>query len=92
MVRVGGLHVRDRSECGDGEPDHADDARGQADRRRPKKYKVAGWASVSEEARAAGGEPIWDVMARYLRARKTIPPLALNVPAVEGVTGNPGIA
>jgi sulfur-oxidizing protein SoxB len=57
-----------------------------------KKYKVAGWAPVSADARAAGGEPIWDVMIRYLRAKKTIPPLALNVPAVEGVAGNPGIA
>jgi sulfur-oxidizing protein SoxB len=57
-----------------------------------KKYKVAGWAPVSEEARNAGGEPIWDVMARYLRARKTIPPLTLNLPKVEGVAGNPGIA
>ena len=56
------------------------------------KYKVAGWAPVSDDARAAGGEPIWDVMARYLRAKKTIPPLALNVPKIEGVAGNPGIA
>jgi sulfur-oxidizing protein SoxB len=47
---------------------------------------------VSEEARAAGGEPIWDVMTRYLRAKKTIPPLALNVPKVDGVAGNPGMA
>jgi sulfur-oxidizing protein SoxB len=40
----------------------------------------------------AGGEPIWDVMARYLRARKTIQPLKLNVPKVEGAAGNPGVA
>jgi hypothetical protein len=26
-----------------------------------KKYKVVGWAPVSEEAKAAGGEAIWDV-------------------------------
>jgi S-sulfosulfanyl-L-cysteine sulfohydrolase len=57
-----------------------------------KTYKVAGWASVGEEARLAGGEPIWDVIARYLRERKSIPPLALNVPKVEGVAGNPGMA
>jgi len=56
-----------------------------------KTYKVAGWAPVSEDARAAGGEPIWDVMTRYLRRKKTIPPLAQNVPKVEGVSGNPGI-
>ncbi len=57
-----------------------------------KKYKVAGWAPVSEAAREAGGEPIWDVMARYLRAQKTVRPLKLNLPKVEGVAGNPGIA
>ncbi len=59
---------------------------------RAKKYKVAGWAPVSEEAKAAGGEPVWDVLARYLRAKKTIAPLALNLPKVEGIAGNPGIA
>jgi sulfur-oxidizing protein SoxB len=57
-----------------------------------KKYKVAGWAPVAEEARAAGGEPIWDVIARYLRAQKTIAPRALNLPRLEGAAGNPGMA
>ena len=56
-----------------------------------KKYKVVGWAPVSEEARAAGGEPVWDVVARYLRAQKTIAPRVLNLPKVEGVAGNPGL-
>jgi len=55
-------------------------------------YKVAGWAPVAEEARAAGGEPVWDVVARYVRAQKTIGPPRLNLPAVEGVRGDPGIA
>jgi len=59
-----------------------------ADRR----YRVAGWAPVSEGALAAGGEPIWDVVARYLRDRKTVPPLSPNVPALRGVAGNAGIA
>jgi len=57
-----------------------------------KRYKVAGWAPVSEEARLAGGEPIWELMARYLRGQKTIRSRALNVPKLVGVTGNPGIA
>ena len=57
-----------------------------------KKYKVAGWAPVSEEARLAGGEPIWELMARYLRGQKTIKPRELNVPKLIGVAGNPGIA
>jgi S-sulfosulfanyl-L-cysteine sulfohydrolase len=57
-----------------------------------KKYKVAGWAPVSEEARNAGGEPTWDVVARYLRAKKTIPPRTLNLPVIDGMAGNPGMA
>jgi sulfur-oxidizing protein SoxB len=56
-----------------------------------KRYKVAGWAPVSEEARQAGGEPIWEVMARYLRGQKIIRPRALNTPNLVGVTGNPGL-
>jgi sulfur-oxidizing protein SoxB len=57
-----------------------------------RKYKVAGWAPVSEEARRAGGEPVWDVLASYLRDKKTIAPRELNLPKLTGVTGNPGIA
>jgi sulfur-oxidizing protein SoxB len=56
-----------------------------------KKYKVVGWAPVSEEARTAGGEPIWDVVARHLRVQKTIKANALNLPKLIGVEGNPGI-
>jgi len=55
-------------------------------------YRVAGWAPVSEEARAAGGEPMWDVVARYLRDRKTVAPLRPNVPTLRGVAGNAGLA
>ena len=54
-----------------------------------KKYRVAGWAPVAEGAQ---GEPVWDVVARYLRDRKTITPRKLNQPKLIGVKGNPGIA
>ncbi|MFA4968751.1 MAG: thiosulfohydrolase SoxB [Sulfuritalea sp.] len=54
-----------------------------------KKYKVAGWAPVAEGAK---GEPVWDVVARYLRDRKTITPRKLNQPKLIGMKGNPGIA
>jgi len=57
-----------------------------------KKYKVAGWAPVAEEAKRAGGEPIWDVMARYLRDRKVVKPVRLNLPRLVGMDRNPGIA
>ncbi|MCC6608354.1 MAG: thiosulfohydrolase SoxB [Burkholderiales bacterium] len=54
-----------------------------------KKYKVAGWAPVAE---GASGEPIWDVVSRWLRDQKTVPPRKLNLPRLQGVEGNPGIA
>ncbi|HEY1327914.1 MAG TPA: thiosulfohydrolase SoxB [Casimicrobiaceae bacterium] len=89
MVRVGGLeyaidpgatigHRITRMEL-DGKPVDAS-----------RRYKVAGWAPVSEEAKSSGGEAIWDVVARHLRARGRIAPLTPNVPRVAGVAGNPG--
>ncbi len=57
-----------------------------------KTYKVAGWAPVAEESRDSKNEPIWDLLARYLRDKKTIQPKALNLPKLVGVSGNPGSA
>ena len=54
-----------------------------------KKYKVAGWAPVAEGAK---GEPVWDVVARYLRDKKTVTPRTLNQPRLIGMKGNPGVA
>jgi sulfur-oxidizing protein SoxB len=53
-----------------------------------KKYKVAGWAPVAEGAQ---GQPIWEVVERYLRDRKTIGTLQPNTPKLVGVAGNPGL-
>lgn len=52
-------------------------------------YKVAGWAPVAEGAR---GDPIWEVVATYLRERKVIRPPRLNQPVIRGMQGNPGMA
>ncbi|WP_029046640.1 thiosulfohydrolase SoxB [Cupriavidus sp. amp6] len=57
-----------------------------------KTYKVAGWAPVAEEAREAGGAPVWDVMAQWLRSTKEVTARPLNQPKVRGMDGNPGIA
>lgn len=57
-----------------------------------KDYKVAGWAPVSEAARDQGGEPIWDVVAAYLRDTKTVKAAAPNIPKIVGAEGNPGFA
>lgn len=54
-----------------------------------KTYKVAGWASVQENAK---GEPIWDVVARYLRDQKVVKARTLNLPRMLNVHGNPGLA
>jgi sulfur-oxidizing protein SoxB len=91
MVRVGGLSYAIAPNAAMGKRITSMSLRGKPIEA-AKTYKVAGWAPVSEEARAAGGEPIWDVVARYLRAKKTIAPLTLNLPKVDGVAGNPGIA
>ena len=56
-----------------------------------KTYKVAGWAPVSAEARERGGEPVWDLVARYLRREKVAKISKLNVPVLKGVAGNPGM-
>ena len=40
----------------------------------------------------ASGEPIWDVVARYLRAKKRVAALKPQTPRLIGVEGNPGIA
>jgi S-sulfosulfanyl-L-cysteine sulfohydrolase len=91
MVRVGGLQYTCDPAATMGHRISAMTLNGvplEADKR----YKVAGWAAVSEAVRDAGGEPIWELMARYLRAQKTIGPRAVNVPALVGVAGNPGLA
>ena len=53
-----------------------------------KTYKVAGWAPVAE---GASGEPVWDVVARWLRDQKIISPRKPNTPKILDVEGNPGM-
>jgi S-sulfosulfanyl-L-cysteine sulfohydrolase len=61
-----------------------------------KTYKVAGWAPVAESARNAAltapSEPIWDIVAKYLRNAKTISIVKPNQPKIIGMTKNSGIA
>ena len=54
-----------------------------------KTYRVAGWAPV---AQGAQGEPIWDVVERWLKTQRSVAPRALNTPRLIGVQGNPGLA
>jgi S-sulfosulfanyl-L-cysteine sulfohydrolase len=54
-----------------------------------KRYKVAGWAPVAE---GAAGEPVWEVVARYLRSKRLVTARRVNQPKVLGVKDNPGIS
>jgi sulfur-oxidizing protein SoxB len=54
-----------------------------------KRYKVAGWAPVAE---GITGEPIWDVVARYLRTTGTVPPLKAQQPRVAGTNPRPNVS
>ncbi|MBI3096210.1 MAG: thiosulfohydrolase SoxB [Rhodocyclales bacterium] len=86
MVRVGGLQYTCTPDAGMGKRITDMRLKGkpvEADR----KYKVAGWAPVAEGAK---GEPVWDVVARYLRDKKTITPRKLNQPKLMGMKGNAG--
>jgi sulfur-oxidizing protein SoxB len=88
MVRVGGMSytIEPTAAMGarigdmrlDGKPIEPDKA-----------YKVAGWAPVAEGVQ---GEPIWDVVAKYLRDKKTLAAPRLNLPTVRGMDGNAGFA
>jgi S-sulfosulfanyl-L-cysteine sulfohydrolase len=60
-----------------------------------RKYKVAGWAPVAEEARGApGSQPVWDVVEGWLKSQPGghVKPRRINTPTLVGVKGNPGIA
>ena len=52
-----------------------------------KQYKVAGWATVGSQS---SGQPIWDVVADYLRDRKIARIDRLNTPKLVNVECNPG--
>ncbi len=91
MVRVGGLAYSIDPNAGMGKRITRMELKGKAIEP-GKTYKVAGWAPVAEGARDAGNEPVWDVLARYLRAQKTVRAKAIERPVVEGMQGNPGMA
>lgn len=86
MVRVGGLQyaIRPHAEAGarieqmtlNGRP--VDPSR---------TYRVAGWAPVGE---GVEGEPVWDLVARWLRDKKHLTLEPANTPVIKGLSGNLG--
>jgi sulfur-oxidizing protein SoxB len=59
-----------------------------------KKYKVAGWAPVAEEAKTMPGvKPVWEHVETWLKAQSgRVKPRRINTPTLSGTQGNPGIA
>jgi len=58
-----------------------------------KKYKVAGWAPVAEEARSQGNKQVWEVVETWLAARGgKVTARKLNAPKIIGALPNPGYA
>ncbi|QIL72545.1 thiosulfohydrolase SoxB [Diaphorobacter sp. HDW4B] len=56
-----------------------------------KKYKVAGWAPVAEEAKSAGNKQIWEIVEPWLKDQKVIAPRKLNEPGLLNVQPNQGM-
>ena len=58
-----------------------------------KKYKVAGWAPVAEEAKSLPGvKPVWEHVETWLKAQGgRVKPRRINTPKLVAVKGNPGI-
>jgi sulfur-oxidizing protein SoxB len=90
MVRVGGLQYSCSPLAGmgrridnmrlKGKPIEAD-----------KKYTVAGWAPVAEEARSAGNKQVWEVAEEWLKASGgNVSRRTPNTPTLNGVLPNPG--
>ncbi|WP_395688063.1 thiosulfohydrolase SoxB [Caenimonas koreensis] len=59
-----------------------------------KKYKVAGWAPVAEEAKSVPGvKPVWEHVETWLKSQGgRVKARRINTPTLAGVQGNPGIA
>jgi sulfur-oxidizing protein SoxB len=92
MVRVGGLQYSCNPSAGMGKRIDEMRINGRAIEA-SKKYKVAGWAPVAEEAKSAGNKMVWDVVETWLKSKGgKIAPRKLNAPTLIGVTPNPGYA
>ncbi|MEJ2106433.1 MAG: thiosulfohydrolase SoxB [Acidiferrobacteraceae bacterium] len=89
MVRLGGMHYTINPSKNIGHRISDMTLRGK--RIDPgKTYLVAGWASIHPQADSL--PDIWDVVADYLRDKKTVKINKPNTPIIKGVKGNPGLA
>jgi sulfur-oxidizing protein SoxB len=89
MVRSGGLTYNCRPDTAMGSRITDMRLRDGRSMENSKNYKVAGWAAVGAQA---SGQPVWEVVADYLRDQKTIRLEKFETPGLKGVSNNPGIA
>jgi sulfur-oxidizing protein SoxB len=87
MVRVGGLSYAIEPGAEAGRRIH-DLRLGGKPLDASKTYKVAGWAPVTA---GVEGEPVWDVVARWLRAQKTVGIQDTHPPRLIGIEDNRGL-
>ena len=88
MVRVGGLQYSCAPNAGMGQ--RIDNMRlGGKPIDANRKYRVAGWAPVSEDAKNAGVKPIWDLVEPWLKSKGAVTPRKLNTPTLAGRPGDP---
>jgi S-sulfosulfanyl-L-cysteine sulfohydrolase len=92
MVRVGGLTYAMNPSAAMGSRISNMRLRGQP-LDATKKYKVAGWAPVSEEVKnMPGNKPIWELVETWLQAQGgRVKPRAINTPTLSGVLANAGM-
>ena len=88
MVRIGGLHYTIDPNMRKGKRIQEMELNGKKIRSR-KKYIVGAWAGLDENQE---GKAIWDVVADYLRARKVVKSVNLNIPKLKNVADNKGVA
>jgi sulfur-oxidizing protein SoxB len=89
MVRVGGMDYVCEPKAGAGQRISEMTLNDGKPLDAGKTYRVAGWATVGS---TAPGPPIWDVVAEYLKDRKSTGFTRLNTPVLKGLGENPGLA
>ena len=93
MVRVGGMSYSCNPVAGMGQRISDMRLKGQPIEA-GKKYKVAGWAPVAEEARNQGNKQVWEVVETWLKTQPggRVKPRKLNTPKLLGALPNKGYA
>jgi sulfur-oxidizing protein SoxB len=89
MVRIGGLRYAIHPDAAMGQRIGRMETRTGEPIMAGKKYKLATWGTVQPHE---PGTPVWDVVAEYLRQKKSVTMSRTELPRIRGLDQNPGIA